>query len=94
MAMNKDSSVSEAEHAAFAFKAVALSWVYSKEAASSLAAAIQFVDVLYLGSLWYATHDLTTAAVALLLAYGVDYHYMMRGIERKGSQGSGQRSSS
>jgi hypothetical protein len=93
MAMNKDSTVADAEQASTAFKLVCVSWLANREDASTLAAAMAFMDVVYAGTLWYGTGDLTTAAVALMLAYGVDYHYMMQIIQRKG-QGSNRQSSS
>lgn len=91
MAMDSTSQVQDAERAALAFKAVAVAWMQSKEAASQLAGFISFVDVVFLGVVWHATGDLTSAAVASLLVNGVDYYYLHRLSRPKtttGSQGS------
>ncbi len=81
----------DAQRASTAFKAVAVSWMSSKDKASALAGALGLLDVLYLGAVWHWTGDFTAAAVAGLLAHSVDYFQMYelvtRGQRRNEQQG-------
>lgn len=91
MAMDASSKVEDAEKASLAFKAVVVSWLTTKEDASSLAALLTFLDVVCLGALWYATGDLTAAAVAGLCVNGVDHYYLHQQVtskQRNGAKGS------
>jgi hypothetical protein len=56
---------------------------------TSLFVTLSMLDFLYLGGLWYMTHDMTAPCVAALLANAVDYHAMWRGVTTPGA-GSGR----
>jgi hypothetical protein len=72
-----------------AFKAIAISWREQEQEVTSLFVTLAMMDFLYLGGLWYMTHDMTAPCVAALLANAVDYHAMWRGVTTPGS-GSGR----
>lgn len=79
----------EARRAATAFKAVAVSWREQEQQMTSLFVRLQVLDILYLGVLWYLTHDMTAPCVAALLANGVDYHYVWCHLQLGGGAGRG-----
>jgi hypothetical protein len=84
MAMQMNTS---ADHASTAFKAVALTWITSKEDASLMAGIQGFVDTIMLGMIWRLTGDLSSAGVAAMLLYSVDYHHLHARVN-KGNRGS------
>lgn len=52
-------------------------------------AAVQVLDFLYLGALWYVTGDMTAPCVAALLSNAVDYHAMWTAIQTTSTGGPG-----
>jgi len=91
--MEVGSTADDAARASTAFKAVAVSWMESHEDASALAGAISFLDVVSMSVIWYATGDLTAAAVAALAVAAVDYDNLLKAISRQRSGGRrGERS--
>lgn len=83
MAMDVHARGQSADQASLAFKAVSVAWLRSKEAAAQLAGAIAFFDVIWYGTIWYCTQDLTAPAVAALLVQSVDYNNMHEAVHRK-----------
>lgn len=71
--MQVGSSPQDAARASKAFKAVAVSWMESREDACALSGAIAFLDVVMLSGIWHATGDLSAAIAAGLAIAIVDY---------------------
>jgi len=61
-----------------AFKAVAVSYILTRQDAAAAAALAAAVDTVALGLLWRATGDLAAPAAAMLICAGVDYAAMHR----------------
>uniref|UniRef100_A0A383V7Z6 Uncharacterized protein n=1 Tax=Tetradesmus obliquus TaxID=3088 RepID=A0A383V7Z6_TETOB len=73
-----------------AFKAIAISWREQEQEITSLFVTLAMMDFLYLGGLWYITHDMTAPCVAALLANAVDYHAMWKGVTTPGAGRGGR----
>ncbi|KAL4429002.1 hypothetical protein ABPG77_006041 [Micractinium sp. CCAP 211/92] len=78
MAMNRDTTPADAERAAQAFRAVALTWMARNQVAVRFAAALGAVEVIYLGVLWQVTGDLSAPLVAAICAAAVDFAHIRR----------------
>lgn len=78
MAMNRDSTPADAERAANAFRAVALTWMARNQVAVRFAAALGALEVIYLGVLWQVTGDLSSPLVAAISAAAVDFAHIRR----------------
>lgn len=78
MAMNRDTTPADAERAAAAFRAVALTWMARNQVAVRFAAALGALEVIYLGVLWQVTGDLSAPLVAAIGAAAVDFAHIRR----------------
>jgi len=83
MSMDMRNRGEDAERAALAFKCVSQAYLETRSDASLVAGAISFLDVMYLGALWYLTGDLAAPAVAALAANWVDYHNLHQAVQQK-----------
>ncbi|KAL4440328.1 hypothetical protein ABPG75_003329 [Micractinium tetrahymenae] len=78
MSMNRDTTPADAERAANAFRAVALTWMARNQVAVRFAAALGALEVVYLGVLWQVTGDLSAPLVAAMGASAVDFAHIRR----------------
>lgn len=83
LAMGRDSTGADAEHAALVFKAVAATWLATKSMAAQFSGLVNGLEAVYLGFLWIETKDLTTPLVAVLLSSAYKFE-MWRRITNKG----------
>lgn len=83
VAMDVKARGADADRASLAFKCVAQVYLETRSDASLLAGAITFMDVLFLGALWYsAGMSMAAPAVAALAMNSVDYYYLHQACEQ------------
>ncbi|GAX80744.1 hypothetical protein CEUSTIGMA_g8179.t1 [Chlamydomonas eustigma] len=94
-AMDMTSRGTDAEHAAAAFKAVAKVYLMTRSKLSVVAGALCFIDVTYLGALWFLSGNLAVPLVVALTANWVDVNYLYESlyVKDKVAKGSGSGSS-
>lgn len=86
--MSVGSRQEDAEHAALAFRCVSQVYLETRGDAALLAGAFTFLEVLFLGGLWYlAGMNVAAPAAAAMAIASVDYYHLHQAVEGSGGQG-------
>lgn len=86
MAMTANAQLQDAESAASAYKAVAVTWLARRTLAARMAAVLAAVEVVYLTAVWQQAGDLSAAAAAASVAAAVEFTCLYRRVHVPGSR--------
>jgi len=91
MAMDMTSRGTDAERAASAFKAVAKVYLMTRSKLSVVSGVLCFIDVTYMGALWFLSGNLAVPLVVAFTANWVDVNYLYESlyVKDKVVKGSG-----